>query len=126
MLNLRFWSVLSASAVVSFLVATGCALSQDGNEWVPAADADEQIAKESSAILNLPHKVCAVADQDPVEPWWNATVVPDGWTKATCQNWSNSLPGAPSVSSYRLGCVFTNSYSWGSLGGGTPPSNCGW
>ena len=49
-------------------------------------------------------------------------VVPPGWTTDTCNNW-RIMHG---YSSYFIGCIFTNSYSRGSDGGGAPSPNCGW
>jgi hypothetical protein len=50
-------------------------------------------------------------------------VVPDSWKAGTCQSYAESIRG----SSYQLGCANADNFSWGDLGGGTPPSNnCNW
>lgn len=69
-------------------------------------------------------KMCSVTSTAAGSPYRDTILVPAGWTAVTCQNWANSVEPGPH--SWQLGCIFTNSFSWGAAGGGIPPSNCGW
>lgn len=52
----------------------------------------------------------------------NSLPVPQTWTAFTCRNFM-SVTGA---ATFRLGCIFANSFSFGPTGGGIPIPNCGW
>ncbi len=54
--------------------------------------------------------------------WRDTVTVPSGWRTGTCLNYKNTVR----ATSYQVGCVFNNSYSFGAVGGGTPSPNCGW
>jgi len=54
--------------------------------------------------------------------WRDTFSVPLGWNSGTCLNFRNSVK----ATEYQLGCAFSNGFSWGSFGGGTPNPNCGW
>jgi hypothetical protein len=54
--------------------------------------------------------------------WRDTFSVPSGWTRNTCRIFRNSV----GAYDYQLGCAFSNGFSWGSGGGGTPSQNCGW
>jgi hypothetical protein len=64
-------------------------------------------------------KLCGVV----VRGDWHDTVsVPARWNTGSCLNFQKSIGGTQ----FRLGCAFSNSFSWGATGGGTPNPNCGW
>ncbi len=63
-------------------------------------------------------KACGAAVGGSIVP----TLVPNGWTKNTCQNYASAIGGT----SYYLMCIFSDSYSIGNVGGGLPSPNCGW
>ncbi len=50
-------------------------------------------------------------------------LVSAGWTASTCASFRNNVAGG---GIYQLGCLFDDTFSFGSENGGIPPQNCGW
>jgi hypothetical protein len=51
-----------------------------------------------------------------------STLVPSGWTSATCANFMANSGGLQ----FQLGCIFENGFSLGGINGGIPSPNCSW
>lgn len=69
--------------------------------------------------ITSPVKLCSAIGA----AWRDTLVVPDSWKAGTCQTYAESIR----ASNYQLGCANADSFSWGDMGGGTPPANnCNW
>lgn len=54
--------------------------------------------------------------------WRDTVMVPSTWTKTTCADYKTQQ----AATNYQLGCIFDTGFSWGTIDGGIPLSNCGW
>ena|SRR5690349_24294287 len=99
---------------VALLFASAC-VTQDGEPQGP------QTGQTAQALTGF-HKLCSAVVSDKFR---DTIEVDDTWSASTCFWWANSV--TVGTGTFQLGCLFTNSFSWGAPGGGAPsPSNCGW
>ena len=65
------------------------------------------------------YKLCSVVDSG---NWRDSFRVSSGWSDGTCRDFMISTK----ATSYQLGCIFDDDFSWGEGGLSRPRPNCGW
>lgn len=65
------------------------------------------------------YKLCSVVDSG---NWRDSFRVSSGWSAGTCRDFMISTK----ATSYQLGCIFDDDFSWGEGGLSRPRPNCGW
>jgi hypothetical protein len=108
---------------IVMFASTACVpQSPDDNEQPPAPG---DHTGQTMQALTGNHKICsAIVPSN----YRDSIEVDDTWTASTCLSWANSVNAGAPGATWQLGCLFPTSFSWGSQGGGAPPSqsNCGW
>jgi hypothetical protein len=97
---------------VGLLFLSGAANSQ-GNKVKAAHNVEVQTGMQTAI------KMCSVM----ADGHWRDTIdVPSTFTPEACKGYMQSV----GADNYQLGCIQSNSFSWGAINGGTPSPNCGW
>lgn len=110
---------LVVAACVSFAAFSACSsVSPDGQEWVATPTEGEEIGQVQQALAGT-HKVCSAVVSGNFR---DSIVVNNGWSSTTCLGWVQSVGGT----TWQLGCLFDNGFTWGAANGGRPSPNCGW
>jgi hypothetical protein len=104
------WSAFCGTfAGLVLLVLSGCQESSDGKEWVPSANAQQQITQVKGALDNQEQHVCSGVNPGQFR---DSIVVPDNWCASSCQSWATSI----GASHYQLGRLNQNGsggvFSW--------------
>lgn len=111
---LRRPCVLATILCASFGLLASCDMPTDDSAPEP-----ESTETTSQPLTNSPHKMCSAITGG---NWRDTIIVDNGWSLTTCQGWAASV----SATSWQVGCLNTNGFSWGNGGYSVPSPNCGW